>query len=107
MSSNGQKVDNTFLSTGLPEMEEMHELKIYPNPFDNSLTLSTHLNNDSEVKIKVFDIAGKLIFSHHQKELKGQFIHLLNMGYQSLSKGTYLMEMELEDKIISKKINKE
>lgn len=107
LSSNGQKVDSTFVATSINMIKENQDFQIFPNPFDQSLTLSMYLSNDSEVKIRLRDMSGKLIYEHVQKEMKGRFVHQLNMEYQSLSKGTYLIDLEAEGKTFSKKIIKE
>jgi hypothetical protein len=43
---------------------------VYPNPFNNALTISVEVSNIQNVEIDVFDISGKRIESLHSGNLQ-------------------------------------
>ncbi|OEJ98686.1 hypothetical protein A8C32_05670 [Flavivirga aquatica] len=78
--------------------------KIYtlsPNPFKDYVTI--HLNDvPKDVSVKIYNLLGELVFSKHF--IKNRKI---NIPVQNFSKGLYLLNMNIDNHIISKKILKE
>ena len=47
------------------------QLKVYPNPFSETLTIEFELSQNEEVEIAVFDISGRLIRKFDQMGIRG------------------------------------
>ncbi len=86
--------------------EELEGFQIYqnrPNPFNNRTTISYHIPSDDEVKIKIFDINGKLIYAHQEYAKKGQNsleINIENIGVT----GVLYYEIEYRNQRLSKRM---
>lgn len=65
----------------------------YPNPFNATTEIRYILNRPSEVKLRIFDIAGREVYSL-QEGLKpaGDYLHSWNAG--DLASGIYLISIE-------------
>ena len=70
-------------------------LEVYPNPVKNILHIKGNKNIDN---VKIIDELGRVI--------KAEMISDQTINIESLKKGTYLIEMLCEDKIITKKFIK-
>ena len=70
------------------------KIKIYPNPVNQWLTISVIKKSIlDKVKIEVFDLAGKLVFSDNQL-LKDEF---LQVNVSSIMNGVYLFKLTFSD----------
>ncbi len=106
ISSNGQKVDNTYVPTKIAELKLNESLQVYPNPFDNSLTLKLNMNTESFVDIQLHDLNGKLLFNSYTKESVGEFTFDVPVHALQLSKGTYMLKVITSEGSVSRKIVK-
>ena len=68
ISTNGQTLT---IPTGVKELTESNLVKVYPNPFNNTFTISLDLTNDSEVNMTLIDALGREIINYQTKESKG------------------------------------
>jgi hypothetical protein len=58
-----EKQNGTLSYNDLTEYEK--SIKVYPNPFDDTITIKLPLSfNNNEFNIKIFDISGRLVYSH-------------------------------------------
>ncbi len=75
-------------SVGIKEKENLlDKVSVYPNPINNELTIKK-LTTDITVKhVRIYTIYRELIYSELYQE---------NIDVSNLSKGTYLLELELE-----------
>ena len=73
-------------------------LKLYPNPIKNNLTISNNLNID---KIELFNLIGQKILE--KSLLKNE----INLDFTSYNKGIYLLKIFSEGKVQTNKIIKE
>ena len=53
--------ENDELSLLRSEKEKIREIKNVPNPFNSSVTLKYHLNNDTMVNITIYDMVGRVV----------------------------------------------
>ena len=75
---------------------ENNKIQIYPNPTKNII----QIKNNSEIeKITIFDYLGKVILTQTQNNNE--------INVESLSKGIYLIEIQLENEKVYKKFIKE
>lgn len=78
-------------------MNQEH-LNVYPNPTNNSVTISNDLLIHS---IKVIDFSGRVIIEKTTNEKE------LNIDLGTYSKGVYTIEIVLSEGVVRKKIMKE
>ena len=71
-----------------------NDLRIYPNPFNDSITLKlgNSLSNDSDIELTIFDISGRIISKLNNMEIQQNTIVLRNL--QNLSNGTYFLQIK-------------
>jgi N-acetyl-anhydromuramyl-L-alanine amidase AmpD len=105
-SSNGQKVDTTVIATLLNSASEIDYLDVFPNPFKDLLTINTFVPVDSKIIVTACDILGREFKLYEGKESKGKLSLSLNFANASMAPGTYILKVNINDKIYQKKIIK-
>jgi lysophospholipase L1-like esterase len=89
-------IDSDFVETNL---------KIYPNPFNEKLTIDYNFKFNSSLKIRIFDIRGRLLktlMSEEKPVGKGSIAWSPNDN--NYSKGMYIFRITTNNNIITKKI---
>jgi len=80
------------------------ELKIFPNPFEQSTTLIYELPKDSQVSLSIFDARG----TRHQQLLDGIVQpagkHQVNVNADNLPTGMYIAVLKAGETVISKRM---
>ena len=89
---------------GIPELNGTDfALEIYPNPGNGMFYLSVNTPEDSKLKIHIYDVLGKTIFSENVNSPSGGMIHELNL--RNFNSGIYFLEVSGEKNIhFSRKI---
>lgn len=82
---------------GLPDTE-LADLKIYPNPVGNQLNMETSVDLTDRIAT-VFDISGKRVLN---SKLTSN-----SLNVSKLQSGVYLLQLETEGKVMTKKFIKE
>ena len=77
-------------------------LSVYPNPVINNAALTYTIPENSDIKIKVLDVTGKMLYSANLSKIsKGS--HVFNIDCSILKNGTYFIHMQTgSDKAITK-----
>jgi hypothetical protein len=106
-SSNGQKVDTAYVNTtGLNSNSEISYLNIYPNPFKDQVKVDMAIPLDSKIIITATDILGREFKLYEGKESKGQSSLLLNFENGYMASGTYILKVNVNDRVYQKKVIK-
>jgi hypothetical protein len=87
---------NTSTGVGLGKLLTSDEFKIYPNPANESVTISA--NNELIQSVILFDMFGNQV-KNVQKDNK-----VVNINVSNLSKGIYVVEISTLNQIINKKV---
>ena len=100
-------VDSTVLnvqigSTGVQTLGQSFPFKLYPNPSNNLITISSGKQNLKGAAIKIYDMIGKLVLSEIAKTDNSVELSILH-----LANGTYLLEVEKDGEISRTKLLKE
>ena len=77
--------------------------RVYPNPFNPTVTIDYHLLNDSDINISVYDLKGAIV----DRIFKGKMVsgnHQIEWVPTNISSGIYIFRFELKNTIINKKI---
>jgi len=95
-TSSSNKVN--FVVTGI---EPSHSsVNIYPNPTTGNTNISFGAGSNVSVRLKLFDLSGKLVFQDEKSESQDTII----IECIDLISGLYLLELEFDGSIIYKKI---
>ena len=88
-------------STTTNILENLNDLKmvVYPNPFNDNITII--VEDLDTYKINIFDMQGKLILKENYPAT-----NKIDMNLKSLPKGQYIIQIQNQDQIITKKIVK-
>lgn len=101
-NNDGVIIDNFQISsTNLATNKNDFEIfAIYPNPSNGSVSIS--LTSNTNVKVCLNDISGRIIFNEIFENSDSVFKKDIN--FNNLSKGIYLINVESDGKIASKKL---
>ncbi len=105
-SSNGQKVDTTYFVGVKNASLIISYLEIYPNPFSDQISITMLNASDSKVVITALDVLGREFKLYEAKVSKGRSIIPLNFDNSIMSAGTYILKINVNDKVYQKKIIK-
>ena len=75
---------------------------VSPNPFSTATNLELNLENDTDVHLAVYNMAGLLVAEKDYGQLSGN--QLLPFDGSSLGSGMYFMHIRLDDALITKKV---
>lgn len=78
-------------------------LNIYPNPFQQSATITYSVTEDSRAQIALYDLSGKLM-KMLLNENASYGSHTLSLRSEGLSQGIYLLKFQINDELIVKKV---
>lgn len=90
---------NSTLST--EDLNSSQDLMVYPNPFTNHLYFEIPGNLNSDYTLSITDFSGKQILSQVRKSKD-----LKKIDLSFLPKGIYIFSLEVDGKILSKKLIK-
>ena len=104
--------NNVQLSNDAPETivypENFLLFKAYPNPFNSRITFFVKSKNDFLGEIKIFDVAGKIVFMRKSLEIKSGENHYywngLDMKGMSSPSGLYFVVLNNGTQIFNQKI---
>lgn len=79
---------------------------IYPNPYVGHTTFSYVLNKAANVRLEVYDLAGKLIYSlvDNQEQLPGEYTFDFGAQKHGHASGTYTVVFSVDGQAVSSKI---
>jgi glucose/arabinose dehydrogenase len=73
--------------TGFNDKIQNKEVNIYPNPFDETITIETAYNNVTSAQLNIFDLTGEVVFSSELIATKEEY----NLDF--LSDGIYFINL--------------
>jgi PKD repeat protein len=98
---------NEKQSTTINNIENLADFTIYPNPVQSELNLTLNLETTNTVLIELLDINGKLISTLYNIKLSSGSQELnLNVEHLNLQAGSYIINIKIGDRLVSKKIVK-
>ena len=74
----------------------MDEINIYPNPLEKGQLLNINSMSQKSKTIQIFDISGRMVLN---KNINGS-----QLDVSVLESGTYIVKVEFENKISTKKL---
>ena len=101
LNNDGVYIDNFVVSSALSNNENnLFNFEISPNPSNGTVNLS--IDNANEVKINLYDISGRSIFQSNFSNLNSYFNREIN--FNPIAKGVYLLNVNADGNIATKKI---
>lgn len=92
------------ITTGITELEKSIDLVIYPNPTPSSSTLEFTILNDQKAKISIVDIMGRVLEENMKTpDTAGHVNYTINQN-GTLASGVYIVNIEVNNQRISKKL---
>ncbi len=83
---------------------EANALALSPNPAENQLNIAYKSNLEQRATIRIFDVLGKEVLSSIETAAKG--INNSSLIIENFAPGTYVITLELQDQILTKKFIK-
>ncbi|MDW3647336.1 MAG: CotH kinase family protein [Bacteroidia bacterium] len=78
------------------------DFKLYPNPASDFIRLEFEVGNEKLYTLKIYSISGKVLYESHDL-LSADII----IGLSGFAQGIYVIQVELEDRLFSKKFIKQ
>lgn len=83
------------------KIEDPINVTIYPNPCSDFVQVDFEENYEDNINLQLFDITGKLI-----SEQSDSFQKKITVDTSNISSGIYLLKIQINNRTITKKINK-
>lgn len=92
----------TKSATGIDDVAILKSsVNIFPNPVSNNLSLTFNTKKSVNIKISVFDLLGKVIYSEEFNSKTGKNIRNINLN--DINNGTYMFKLQNGNNIITKR----
>lgn len=92
------------LVTAMTDFEKSMDLMIYPNPTSSSSTLDFNLSSAQSYKISLLDVTGRVVEESSKiADNSGHVNHILNQS-GNLAAGIYIVNIDVNNQRISKKL---
>ncbi len=86
------------------ELEDIGEIKAFPNPLSDRTNIMYSLNGETEVSIMVFSPTGQLLETLLDRELQSEGTHTVNFDASHLPSGTYYYQVRTGYKTYTNKL---
>lgn len=96
----GEEVNGISLNQSSP----LSDLRTYPNPFRENLTLQLVTPSAGFINVKLIDYTGRIVCENHYKKQVKAFEESINLT--KLEKGIYILRIEMNGESISRKVTK-
>jgi len=94
---------NMACVAGVNENNEIiSDLELFPNPANTSINVNFSVENNSNVKIELIDLLGKVILSRNEVAVQNGNVEQ-SFDCRELQNGNYLMKIKINDKVSIRK----
>ena len=97
------RVAVTVFLSGTDEQALFSNLKVFPNPTSDLLTIEYALKQQQSLQIELLDVVGKVIYSEVKNTANGN----TQFEMEHLSTGVYLLQLTTDQGVVSRKVVKE
>lgn len=88
--------------SGLEEITSLNNLNVYPNPATETVHVAFAISSDRAVSIRIRDLAGKTVQHSFVQGVQGK--NLVSLDVQNLATGSYFVEIESEQQVVTKSL---
>lgn len=92
------------MTMGIPAPELISDFQVFPNPFDNTATISLFLPRDMNVTIMVMNEVGQFVYVMDKVILKAGN-HTFDLNGETWTPGIYFVKILTGDKLITRKLS--
>jgi hypothetical protein len=106
-ASNNIYVDDINISgvVGVAENMNSFALSVYPNPTNQSSTVSYHLKEKGTVKLEVVDILGKKVAELvNSNQVEGNYSFDVSKAENNLNNGIYFIRLSVNNSVVTTKL---
>jgi len=95
---------STVYSTGVNSVVvNGGSMDVYPNPASNTTTVALNLNNNADVKMDVYNMAGQLVYSM-PVETRNAGTSVSTIDVSNFANGEYLIRVAIGSEVLNKKV---
>jgi len=98
----GCSADIAVTNVGINDIDNISFLGIYPNPNSGEFSIELTLSKVSDVKIKLFNITGQLIYGEDLNQYKGSYKKDLDLSAHA--KGVYYLQLVTDKGVLNERI---
>jgi hypothetical protein len=80
----------------------INNLNIYPNPSRDIFNINFISDSKQSIEVRVLNLVGEIIYIENLEDFEGEYAHSFSLS--EYSKGVYLLELDTDNGIISKKL---
>lgn len=91
--------------TGLPESKLASQLILYPNPTQAEIRVALPLPKATSLTLRLSDTKGQQVYERHFGKMQGDFKHMIDLSARP--KGIYLLQLVLNDGVITRRVLKD
>lgn len=102
-------IDKLMTNISIHTLQYKSKVSVFPNPFNDNLTISYTLEKNSNVRVDMLDINGSLIQTliKQNNEFAGEYTQTTNLSAQNLPAGVYLIRYVIDNFTYTEQIIKE
>lgn len=91
------------ITIDIPEASNIQTFSVYPNPVSDNLNIEFNLNQNSNVKLTMTDMVGKVIYQNNSKTEAAGLLNY-NINTSGLNSGMYLLLLQVGNETITRKV---
>lgn len=91
-----------YIVLGTEEAQGFDDLRIYPNPASDFVTINFSLTDNQNLRVELFNMNGSVLRSESYTNYKGDFEKRIDLS--NLSKGVYMLRLTSDKGIVNRKI---
>lgn len=84
---------------GADQLENKHQIQLYPNPTKNKFTVSLSVDKETNVDLSITDLNGKTIENGHFNGKLEVGDHQINVGVNKVKPGAYIVRLTIEESV--------
>tara|TARA_B110000467_G_scaffold150428_1_gene157896 strand:+ start:526 stop:2061 length:1536 start_codon:yes stop_codon:yes gene_type:complete len=103
--ASGTGAEDLFkFNSGVSTVHEVSvdNINVFPNPFNNGFNFSFSTEQTQDVKFRVLNALGEVLWLSDLSDFKGEYTKQINLNENA--KGMYFLEIETDDGVVSKKL---
>jgi hypothetical protein len=77
---------------------------VYPNPFNESITIHANLNQNADVQVSIYDVIGQIVTSQNYGDKEGSVEEFIDVS--TLSTGMYVVRVKIGESTFQTKLVK-
>ena len=103
LNFDGWEANYNTIQVGVKNVNgDINDVKVYPNPANNLLNISFIPKAETNVRVQLQNIEGKIMFSHDIQNIKNKLLHTIDISH--MAAGIYVVNINSDKAIIREKV---